>query len=62
MTTQLLRFIEREHAGEAGVVYFQSRKRVGEPKDLDSALMMLCANESRFINGAVLAADDGFGV
>ena len=38
------------------------RKRVGEPKDLDSALMMLCANESRFINGAVLAADDGFGV
>ena len=38
------------------------RKRVGEPRDLDSALLMLCANESRFINGAVLAADDGFGV
>ncbi len=29
-TTQLLRFIEREHAGEAGVVYCQSRKRVEE--------------------------------
>jgi len=26
--TQLLRFIEREHAGEAGIVYCQSRKRV----------------------------------
>ena len=37
------------------------RKRVGQPQDLDSALMMLCANESHFINGAVLSADDGFG-
>jgi len=38
------------------------RKRIGNPQDLDAALMMLCANESHFINGAVLAADDGFGV
>ena len=37
------------------------RKRVGLPKDLDSALMLLVANESHFINGAVLSADDGFG-
>jgi NAD(P)-dependent dehydrogenase (short-subunit alcohol dehydrogenase family) len=37
------------------------RKRVGQPQDLDSALMMLCANESHFINGAILSADDGFG-
>jgi len=29
-STQLLRFIEREHPGEAGVVYCQSRKRVEE--------------------------------
>ncbi|NMM75848.1 DNA helicase RecQ [Acidovorax sp. SRB_24] len=29
-TAQLLRFIEREHAGDAGVVYCQSRKRVEE--------------------------------
>lgn len=29
-TLQLLRFIEREHAGEAGIVYCQSRKRVEE--------------------------------
>ncbi|MEJ6003019.1 SDR family oxidoreductase [Paucibacter soli] len=38
------------------------RKRVGHPRDLDTTLMMLCANESHFINGAVIQADDGFGV
>ena len=37
------------------------RKRVGQPQDLNSVLMMLCANESHFINGAVIQADDGFG-
>ena len=30
VTAQLLRFIETEHAGDAGVVYCQSRKRVDE--------------------------------
>ena len=38
------------------------RKRVGQPQDLDAVLMMLCANESHFVNGAVIAADDGFGL
>ena len=38
------------------------RKRVGEPKDLDALLVMLASNESHFINGAVIAADDGFAV
>ncbi|UDF33623.1 UNVERIFIED_ORG: SDR family oxidoreductase [Shinella sp. XGS7] len=38
------------------------RKRVGHPRDLDTTLLMLCANESHFINGAVIQADDGFGV
>lgn len=38
------------------------RKRVGQPQDLDTSLLMLCANESHFINGAVIQADDGFGV
>jgi NAD(P)-dependent dehydrogenase (short-subunit alcohol dehydrogenase family) len=38
------------------------RKRVGSPQDLDAVLMMLCANESHFINGAVIQADDGFAV
>ena len=49
---------------EAGqkLVSMLPRKRVGKPQDLDAALMMLCANESHFVNGAVLAADDGFGV
>jgi NAD(P)-dependent dehydrogenase (short-subunit alcohol dehydrogenase family) len=36
------------------------RKRIGQPEDLDAALMMLCANQSHFINGSVVAADDGF--
>lgn len=36
------------------------RKRVGEAKDLDSALMLLAGGEeSRFINGAILTVDDG---
>jgi NAD(P)-dependent dehydrogenase (short-subunit alcohol dehydrogenase family) len=38
------------------------RKRVGRPKDLDVVLMMLCSNESHFVNGAVIQADDGFAV
>ena len=37
------------------------RKRMGEPRDLDGLLLLLCAGEaSRFINGAIIAADDGF--
>ncbi len=36
------------------------RRRVGEPKDLDGALLLLAAGEeSRFINGAMLSVDDG---
>ncbi len=38
------------------------RKRVGQPQDLDAVLMMLVANESHFVNGAVVQADDGFGL
>ena len=38
------------------------RKRLGQPKDLDALLVMLASPESDFINGAVIAADDGFGV
>jgi len=47
---------------ESGKKFIESmpRKRLGTPADLDTALLMLCANESHFINGAVLAADDGF--
>lgn len=38
------------------------RKRVGQPQDLDALIVMLCADQSHFVNGAVIAADDGFGV
>jgi NAD(P)-dependent dehydrogenase (short-subunit alcohol dehydrogenase family) len=38
------------------------RKRVGKPEDLDALLVMLASNESHFVNGAVIAADDGFGL
>jgi NAD(P)-dependent dehydrogenase (short-subunit alcohol dehydrogenase family) len=44
------------------LVQMLPRKRVGKPQDLDAVLMLLCANESHFVNGAVIAADDGFGV
>jgi NAD(P)-dependent dehydrogenase (short-subunit alcohol dehydrogenase family) len=37
------------------------RKRVGKPEDLDALLVMLASGESHFVNGAVIAADDGFG-
>jgi NAD(P)-dependent dehydrogenase (short-subunit alcohol dehydrogenase family) len=44
------------------LVQMLPRKRVGKPQDLDAVLMLLCSNESHFVNGAVIAADDGFGV
>ena len=49
---------------EAGqkLVQMLPRKRVGQPQDLDALLVMLCSDQSHFINGAVIAADDGFGV
>ena len=43
------------------LVQMLPRKRVGKPADLDALLVMLCSDESHFINGAVIAADDGFG-
>jgi NAD(P)-dependent dehydrogenase (short-subunit alcohol dehydrogenase family) len=44
------------------LVQMLPRKRVGQPKDLDALLVTLCSNESHFINGAVIAVDDGFGI
>jgi NAD(P)-dependent dehydrogenase (short-subunit alcohol dehydrogenase family) len=38
------------------------RQRVGKPEDLDVLLLMLASGQSHFINGAVIAADDGFAV
>ena len=36
------------------------RKRVGQPQDLDALIVMLASDQSHFINGSVIAADDGF--
>lgn len=49
---------------EAGqkLIQMLPRKRVGQPKDLDALIVMLCSDQSHFINGAVISADDGFGV
>ena len=51
-------------ATEAGqkLIQMLPRKRVGKPEDLDVVLMMRCSNQSHFVNGAVIAADDGFGL
>jgi NAD(P)-dependent dehydrogenase (short-subunit alcohol dehydrogenase family) len=35
------------------------RKRVGQPEDLDGLLLLLASEESHFINGAIMTADDG---
>jgi NAD(P)-dependent dehydrogenase (short-subunit alcohol dehydrogenase family) len=49
---------------EAGqkLVQMLPRKRIGSPADLDALLVMLASNEGHFVNGAVIAADDGFGI
>jgi hypothetical protein len=44
------------------LVQMMPRKRVGKPEDLDALLVLLASNESHFVNGAVIAADDGFGI
>ena len=47
---------------EAGrkLISMLPRKRVGRPDDLDGLLVLLASDESGFVNGAVVAADDGF--
>jgi ATP-dependent DNA helicase RecQ len=76
-TTQLLRFIERDHAGDAGIVYCQSRKRVEEiaatlseqgirslpyHAGLDADVRQ--ANQDTFLreDGVVMAATIAFGM
>ena len=36
------------------------RKRVGKPEDLDALVVLLASAQSHFVNGAIIAADDGF--
>jgi NAD(P)-dependent dehydrogenase (short-subunit alcohol dehydrogenase family) len=47
---------------EAGqkLVAMLPRKRVGKPEDLDALIVLLASAQSHFVNGAVIAADDGF--
>ena len=44
------------------LVQMLPRKRIGKPEDLDALLILLASGESHFVNGAVIAADDGFGI
>lgn len=57
--------LNSEHFSSPGgqkLVQMLPRKRVGTPEDLDGLLLLLASDQSRFINGAVIAADDGFAV
>ena len=56
--TEINHHVWQTEAGQK-MVQGMPRKRVGQPKDLDALLVMLCANESHFVNGAVISADDG---
>ena len=54
--------INRDYfASEGGkkLIEVLPRKRVGQPEDLDGLLLLLSSDESRFINGAIMTADDG---
>lgn len=77
VTNQLLRFIEREHEGEAGVVYCQSRKRVEElaqtlaqngvnalPYHAGLPVEMRQQHQDRFLreDGVVMVATIAFGM
>jgi ATP-dependent DNA helicase RecQ len=76
-STQLLRFIEREHPGDAGVVYCQSRKRVEEiaamlaqtgihalPYHAGLDFKVRQANQNEFLRGegVVMVATIAFGM
>jgi NAD(P)-dependent dehydrogenase (short-subunit alcohol dehydrogenase family) len=55
--------INEEHwvtAGGQKLVGMLPRKRVGKPEDLDGLIVLLASGESHFVNGAIVAADDGF--
>ncbi|AOY93947.1 short-chain dehydrogenase [Cupriavidus sp. USMAA2-4] len=54
--------INHHHWGtEAGqkLIQMLPRKRLGKPEDLDGLVLLLSSDQSQFINGAVITADDG---
>jgi NAD(P)-dependent dehydrogenase (short-subunit alcohol dehydrogenase family) len=44
------------------LVNMMPRKRIGKAEDLDALIVLLASAQSHFVNGAVIAADDGFAV
>lgn len=57
--------INRDYWATAGgqkLIEMLPRRRVGDAKDLDGLVMLLASDEARFINGAVIAADDGLAI
>ncbi len=59
--TEINHHVWQTEAGKK-LIAMTPRKRVGQASDLDAMLVTLCANQSHFVNGAIIAADDGFGV
>jgi len=51
-----------ETEGGRKLVAMLPRRRVGKPEDLDGLLLLLASEHSGFVNGAVIAADDGLTV
>ena len=45
--------------GGKKVMNMLPRRRVGQPEDLDGIVLLLASEQSGFINGAVISADDG---
>jgi NAD(P)-dependent dehydrogenase (short-subunit alcohol dehydrogenase family) len=55
--------INEEHWDTEGgrkLIALSPRKRLGQPEDLDGALLLLVAPDSRMINGSMFTVDDGF--
>jgi len=48
--------------GGKKLVSMLPRRRVGQPEDLDGLVLLLACEQSGFINGAVITADDGLAV
>ena len=47
--------------GGRKLIQMLPRKRLGKPEDLDGILLLLASEQSDFVNGAIISADDGFG-
>jgi NAD(P)-dependent dehydrogenase (short-subunit alcohol dehydrogenase family) len=57
--------INRDHfQSEAGqkLIGLLPRRRLGAPEDLDGLLLLLASEQSDFLNGSIITADDGLSV